>query len=97
MEVRGRGRGNDLKPAEAHRGIKLEVDRRTGPTVQYLHKTARDFINSPKAQERLAPGSGTTFDPHLHLCSANFAICKIDVDPEFDNRSTLESTWPMIP
>ena len=36
-------------------------------TVQYLHRTVRDFIKSPKAQEFLQPSTNPDFDPSIQL------------------------------
>jgi len=37
-------------------------------TVQYLHRTVKDFIQSAKAQQLLQPVVEKNFDPHLNLC-----------------------------
>ena len=39
-------------------------------TVQYLHRTVRDFIKSPKAQEFLRSSTNPDFDPSIQLCVA---------------------------
>lgn len=52
-------------------GIEI-FGRRFGPTVQYLHRTVRDFIKSPRAQEFLRLSTDPTFDPSLQLCIASF-------------------------
>ena len=39
-------------------------------TVQYLHRTVRDFIKSPKAQEFLQTSTNPNFDPSIQLCAA---------------------------
>ncbi|KAJ8133511.1 hypothetical protein O1611_g101 [Lasiodiplodia mahajangana] len=39
-------------------------------TVQYLHRTVRDFIKSPKAQTFLQSSTNTAFDPSMQLCLA---------------------------
>ena len=42
----------------------------SGLTVQYLHRTVRDFIKSPKAQRFLQRSRVPNFDPSLQLCVA---------------------------
>lgn len=39
-------------------------------TVQYLHRTVKDFIQSDKVQRFLESSISSTFDPHLNLCIA---------------------------
>lgn len=57
----------------------LEIDRATGAattsgrahrTVQYLHRTVRDFIQSDRVQQFLESSIKSPFDPHLQLCIA---------------------------
>jgi hypothetical protein len=56
-------------------------DYANAPTVQYLHRTVKDFVESPKVQEKLKSAMQTPFDPHLSLCAANVAYLKA-VDQE---------------
>lgn len=39
-------------------------------TVQYLHRTVRDFIKTPKAQDFLQTSTKPNFDPSIRLCVA---------------------------
>ena len=48
------------------------------PTVQYLHKTVKDYIEKPDVQGRLFQGLKSPFDPHVRLCSANFVIFRVE-------------------
>lgn len=45
-------------------------------TVQYLHRTVRDFIKSDKAQHILKPAMNASFDPSLRLCLAHLMDMK---------------------
>ncbi|KAH8744417.1 hypothetical protein F5882DRAFT_342669 [Hyaloscypha sp. PMI_1271] len=45
-------------------------------TVQYLHRTVKDFIKSRKVQEFLQSSLTSPFDPHLSLCVAHYAYIK---------------------
>ncbi|KAK4459685.1 hypothetical protein QBC42DRAFT_273894 [Cladorrhinum samala] len=48
------------------------------PTVQYLHKTVKDYIEKPEVQKKLSGRTGNRpFDPHIRLCSASVALLKI--------------------
>ena len=64
----------------------LEIDRalwtagnlseRAHQTVQYLHRTVKDFIRSKKVHEFLQSSLSSQFDPHLSLCVAHYAYIK---------------------
>ncbi|KAL9116091.1 MAG: hypothetical protein Q9227_000460 [Pyrenula ochraceoflavens] len=63
----------------------LEVDRAVTAntpaqsaeqTVQYLHRTVQDFINSKKIRKYLRSALESPFDPHLSLCIAYCAYIK---------------------
>ncbi|KAL9110918.1 MAG: hypothetical protein Q9227_004533 [Pyrenula ochraceoflavens] len=63
----------------------LEVDNNVairGPeelaqrTVQYLHRTVKDFIQSSEVQKFLQSSLNSSFDPHLKLCVAYAAYMK---------------------
>jgi hypothetical protein len=64
----------------------LEIDRALGvagnlsehahQTVQYLHRTVKDFIRSKKVREYLQSSLRCQFDPHLNLCVAYYAYMK---------------------
>jgi hypothetical protein len=45
-------------------------------TVQYLHRTVKDFIRSRKVQEFLQSSLTSQFDPYLSLCVAHYAYIK---------------------
>ena len=59
---------------EIDRGLqsiqKNEMRRPSQLTVQYLHRTVRDFIKSPKAQKFLQSSTEPDFDPSIQLCVA---------------------------
>ena len=46
------------------------VGSSSGMTVQYLHRTVRDYIKSPEAQDFLRISVNHDFDPSLQLCVA---------------------------
>ncbi|KAE9376191.1 hypothetical protein N431DRAFT_481293 [Stipitochalara longipes BDJ] len=45
-------------------------------TVQYLHRTVKDFIKTRKVQEFLQSSLKSRFDPHLSLCVGHYAYIK---------------------
>ncbi|KAI1417239.1 hypothetical protein F5Y13DRAFT_202765 [Hypoxylon sp. FL1857] len=46
-------------------------------TVQYLHKTVKDYMEQPSIREKLSGMVQTPFDPYFKLCSGALAIFKI--------------------
>jgi hypothetical protein len=59
------------------------------PTVQYLHKTVKDYIEKPDVLRRLQEGLQGPFDPHLRLCAANLGMVKVQF--EFHDQDRLDS------
>jgi hypothetical protein len=59
---------------ETDRGLQSIQDndmrRPSHLTVQYLHRTVRDFIKSPKAQRFVQSSTNPDFDPSIQLCVA---------------------------
>ena len=57
---------------ETDRGLqnvqKNEMRRPSQLTVQYFHRTVRDFIKSPKAQKFLQSSTNPEFDPSIQIC-----------------------------
>ena len=47
------------------------------PTVQYLHKTVKDYIEKPAVQNSLSKGLTTPLDPHIQLCSAFLGVSRV--------------------
>jgi len=45
-------------------------------TVQYLHRTVKDYVESPDVQRKLESAMKMPFDPHLNLCAGNLALLK---------------------
>ena len=45
-------------------------------TVQYLHRSVKDYMESADVQERFVSVISDSFDPHLMLCSGNLARLK---------------------
>lgn len=46
-------------------------------TVQYLHRTVKDYIESEEAQSKLQCAMKTPFDPHFKLCAGNLVHIKV--------------------
>ncbi|UPK90017.1 hypothetical protein LCI18_000952 [Fusarium solani-melongenae] len=45
-----------------------------GPTIQYFHRTVRDFIDTPKTTKRLGRCLSHSYDPHLKLFYASIVV-----------------------
>lgn len=52
-------------------GVGYEAEQ----TVQYLHRSVKDYVESPEVSAKITAASGT-FDCHLRLCAANLAFLK---------------------
>jgi hypothetical protein len=77
---------------EVDRGVRdVEFTNIFGPTIQYLHKTVKDYIESPSIQERLQQALKPSFDPNLKLCAANLALLKVC------DRETLRARHDITP
>ena len=56
----------------------------TEETVQYLHRTVKDYVESKEAQGVLGAAITCGFDPHQRLCVGSLAYLKaIEVDEDF--------------
>lgn len=45
-------------------------------TVRYLHRTVKDFLETPERRKKIMKSINSTFDPHLRLCSGYLAVYK---------------------
>lgn len=64
-------------------------------TIQYLHRTVKDFIESPKVHNRLQSALDSSFDPHLQLCGGTLAHLKSVFEADFD-MSPGYSFWHRV-
>lgn len=56
----------------------------TEDTVQYLHRTVKDYVESKEAQGTLGAALKSNFDPHQRLCAGSLAYLKaIEADQDF--------------
>ncbi|KIW32474.1 uncharacterized protein PV07_04019 [Cladophialophora immunda] len=58
-------------------------------TVQYLHRTVKDYIESDEAQMFLQPAARSPFDPHLRLLAGHIAYIK-RLDPD---KISAQDLW----
>lgn len=58
-------------------------------TVQYMHRTVKDYMDRKDTHQRLLGMLNERFDPYVRLCSASLAMWKSHVDWEV--RDVLES------
>lgn len=49
----------------------------TEETVQYLHRTVKDYVESEEAQRTLGAALDSSFDPHHKLCVGSLAYLKV--------------------
>lgn len=75
---------------ETDRGLQsIQDDHIRNPsqlTVQYLHRTVRDFIKSPKAQKFLQLSMNPDFDPSIQLMVAYLMDVKFFLGREMSDR-----------
>lgn len=45
-------------------------------TVRYLHRTVKDFLETPERRKKIMKWIDSSFDPHLRLCSGYLAVYK---------------------
>jgi len=50
-------------------------------TVQYLHRTVKDYVESETAARILRPTTDDGFDPHARFCAAHLSIVKSTAGP----------------
>jgi hypothetical protein len=55
---------------------KHDADETYTSTIQYLHRTAREYLGAPDVQSKLIEAVGESFDPNLELCKASLALYK---------------------
>lgn len=60
-------------PKSALRGDNSSIEK---VTVQYLHKSVKDYIERPRVLEKLSSMIGEAFDPYFNLCSGALAMWK---------------------
>ena len=65
-------------------------------TVQYLHRSVKDFVESTETQRRLNSAMKAPFDPHLQLCSGNLAFLKIQEARSQTIGESNDYLWKII-
>lgn len=73
--------------------VGIEVENSGNPTVQYLHRTVKDYIESEEAQSKLRCAIKAPFDPHLRLCAGNLVLLKVDSNVSFLRHGTF---WTLV-
>ncbi|KAH6881054.1 hypothetical protein B0T10DRAFT_551352 [Thelonectria olida] len=68
LEVKGR--------SSTPHGLDFEISSHSAYTVQYLHRTVKDYIESENVQRTLRSAMESTFDPHLKLLAGHLAYIK---------------------
>jgi hypothetical protein len=60
--------------------VRIHTDSRnteSNYTVQYLHRSVKDFLQSTSIQKDLQKATKSAFDPHLRLCAAH--LCWLEI------------------
>ncbi|KAI0168719.1 hypothetical protein BJ166DRAFT_262751 [Pestalotiopsis sp. NC0098] len=60
----------------APQGISYNASSYKDVTVQYLHRTVKDFVESPDVQQTLRDALKAPFDPHLRFLAGRLAYLK---------------------
>lgn len=55
----------------------INLENSDAQTVQYLHRTVKDYIESVDVQRKLQCALKAPFDPHLRLCAGNLVHLKV--------------------
>ena len=66
----------EVAGAPFHLEQESDINQADSRTVQYLHRTVKDYMKSPQVQNRLISFMKTPFDCHLMLCASNLAYLK---------------------
>ncbi|KAI9707887.1 MAG: hypothetical protein M1820_004493 [Bogoriella megaspora] len=56
--------------------VKADSQDTAGSTVQYLHRTVKDYIENPQVRDRFSAAMKSPFDPQLRLCCGALALLK---------------------
>ena len=74
-------RVSDPEDIKDRRAIKTPLSELT---VQYLHRSVKDFLQTPKVWDRIILAGPRTYDPYLALCRSSIAQLKcIDPPPSY--------------
>ena len=57
--------------------ITIDIFGSTEETVQYLHRTVKDYVESREAQQTLGTTTQSSFDPHQRLCAGSLTHLKV--------------------
>ena len=82
---------------EIERGLQSLQGLPSQLTIQYLHRTVRDYIKSPKAQKFLQSSTNPDFDPSLQLCIAYLMDTKTWYDLQEHMRGVLDEDGDFRP
>ena len=65
-------------------------------TVQYLHRTVKDFLEDPKVWARLTASSKGMFDPYMALCRSHVSQLKVGLFQPSEVTNFLEDVIKCI-
>jgi hypothetical protein len=79
-------------PGQDNQPFPIQPSNPADLTVQYLHRTVKDFLESPNVWDRLMAAKRSEYDPYLALCGSHIVQFKA-LPPESLTRDTL---WLMV-
>lgn len=80
--------------------LEVERDTQASPairTVQYLHRTVKEFIQTDQVRTFLNSSTKRSFDPHLQLCIAWCAFLKTDYADSSTGEESLFKHAAQVP
>ena len=78
-------------PSSSAEMQEIDTDVLTSLKVQYLHRSARDFLEKPEIWDRITAATKGHFDPHLSLCGMHVLHLKT-LEPDEALTSKLWKT-----
>jgi hypothetical protein len=69
-----------------------EVDSLADAKIQYLHRTAKDFVQQEEVEKRMVAATGSNFNPYLALFTSHLFQLKC-LDPESMGKAEL---WDIV-
>jgi hypothetical protein len=65
-------------------------------TVEFLHRTAKDYIQNDNARLKLQSALQPSFDPHIRLCASNLALLKVADIKDGERHQNRRKFWTSI-
>ena len=79
-------------PAAVAETQEIDTDVLAGLKVEYIHRSARDFLEKPEIWEKVLTATATTFDAHLAICGMHILKLKTLISRDV----TASNLWKQI-